>query len=95
MRNNFLLFLILSQVVILGCSILDSEQVENQEGKCYPIFEVIEDTPELSAEQLYSTKCTYVTNKEECEKVDIYDKYVEAFGNADGIPDCYWKIISP
>lgn len=71
------------------------EVAETAEFRCEPIFEVIvNDTPNtgISASEAYSSDCYSAADEESCEKVDIYSKETETFGNQDGIPDCKWTI---
>ena len=74
--------------------IIAGEEVAETAGfRCEPIFEVEKTTDPnagIGASEAYSSDCYNATDQESCEKVDVYSKETETFGDQDGIPDCQW-----
>lgn len=68
------------------------EEVGEAEFRCRPLFEVETNDPNpgITASEAYSQDCFLAQDKESCEKVDVYSKETQTFGDQDGIPDCEW-----
>lgn len=81
----FLLFLLVSVIILIVVK-------PNPFWQCEPIFEVSSGS-ELTASQVYSSKCYKQTSENECKIVDIFRQSTNNFGNEDGIPDCEWKFV--
>ena len=76
-------------------TIIAGDNAEAAEVRCEPTFEVLHnEAPNvgITASEAYSQDCYNAPNQEICEKVDVYSKETETFGDQDGIPDCEWKI---
>lgn len=58
---------------------------------CKPTYK-IETGPELTAHEYYSQFCRG-KNKNDCLKVDVYNKWRNNFNQPDGLPDCEWGLL--